>query len=133
MRGIAKESLRLPVAELFLELTVQVSIMHAISKGKKTERYIPHPELRVISEDVMPSEYPKVPPTKENCEADYRDKVKLNEEFKEFEKLVEDAAKRSPEVKELIVPLKKLEQWIIAAAHGRHFVPDDHKKGDESS
>ena len=76
----------------------------------------------------MPNEHPKVPPTKENFEADHRDKVKLNEEFAKFKKLVEDAAKTSPEVQKLLVPLENLGKAIIPAAFGKHFVADDYKK-----
>ena len=70
----------------------------------------------------------KVPPTKANCEADFRDKEKLAEEFDEFKKLVEKAAKSSPDVEKLIVPLEKLEKAIIIGAHGRCFVVEDKKK-----
>lgn len=73
-------------------------------------------------------EHPKVPPTKENFEEDHRDKVKLNEEFAAFKKLVEQAAKTSPEVQKLLVPLNRLGQAVITAAFGKHFVPDVHKK-----
>lgn len=73
-------------------------------------------------------EHPKVPPSKENFEADHQDKVKLNEEFAKFKNLVDDAAKTSPEVRKLLVPLENLGNAVIKAAFGRHFVADDYKK-----
>jgi len=77
----------------------------------------------------MPSKHPKVPATSANCEEDHIAKLKLNEEFAEFKIKVENAAKRSPDVKELIVPLEKLEKAMIIAAHGKHLVAvEDEKK-----
>ena len=73
-------------------------------------------------------EHPKVPPTTENFEADHRDKVKLNEEFAKFKNLVDDAAKTSPEVQKLLVPLENLGNAVIRAAFGKHFVADQHRK-----
>lgn len=71
---------------------------------------------------------PKVRPTKANCEADSRAKEKLADQFDEFKEVVEKAAKSSPDVKKLIVPLAKLERAIIIGAHGRCFVVEDAKK-----
>jgi hypothetical protein len=79
----------------------------------------------------MPSERtrPRVPPTKANCEEDYRAKLKLNAEFAAFKAVVNKSAKTSFEVKKLIVPLIKLEKAMIVAAHGKHFVAaEDEKK-----
>lgn len=76
----------------------------------------------------MHNEHPKVPPSKENFEADHQDKVKLNEEFAQFKKLVDDAAKTSPEVRKLLVPLENLGKAVIKAAFGRHFDGDDYKR-----
>jgi hypothetical protein len=73
----------------------------------------------------MPNKHPKVPPTKANCEKDFQAKLKLNAQFKEFKKQVDKAAKSSPAVEKLKIPLKKLEDKIIIAAHGRHFVVND--------
>jgi hypothetical protein len=70
----------------------------------------------------------KVSPTKANCEADFRDKLKLNDEFGEFKKLLEKEARSSPDVHELLVPLAKLEKAILIAAHGRRFVVEPEKK-----
>jgi hypothetical protein len=75
----------------------------------------------------MPNEHPKVPPTKENFEVDHQDKVKLNEEFARFKKLVDDAAKSSPDVQKLVVPLENLGKAVIKAAFGKHFYMDDYK------
>jgi hypothetical protein len=75
----------------------------------------------------MHNDHPKVPPTKENFEADHQDKVKLNEEFARFKKLVDDAAKTSPDVQKLLVPLDNLGKAVIKAAFGRHFYEDDYK------
>ncbi len=79
----------------------------------------------------MPNQHPKVPATSANCEEDHKAKVRLNEEFTEFKKAVENAAKKSPAVKALIVPLKKLEKAMIVAAHGKHLVAveDEQKQG----
>jgi hypothetical protein len=70
----------------------------------------------------MSNKHPEVPPTQENCEQDFKDKLKLNAEFEQFKKTVEQAAKVSPDVQKLMVPLKKLEEAIIFCAHGKHFV-----------
>jgi hypothetical protein len=70
----------------------------------------------------------KVPPTKENFDADRRNKKKLNDEFDEFKKVVERAAHSSPDMQKLMVPLAKLESAIIVAAWGRIFAVEDQKK-----
>ena len=70
----------------------------------------------------MPSYHRKVPPTKANFERDHRDKLKLDKAFVKFKKLVQREAKRSREVRELLVPLRVLESAIIIGAFGRHFV-----------
>lgn len=69
------------------------------------------------------SNHPKVPATSANCEEDHEAKLKLNEEFEKFKEVVENAAKISPDVQKLKVPLKKLENAVIIAAHGRYLVP----------
>jgi hypothetical protein len=78
----------------------------------------------------MPSKrtHRQVPPTRANCEADLRDKKKLNAEFNGFKKLLEQAAQSSSDVRKLRVPLRKLERSIRVAAHGKHFVVQDKKK-----
>ena len=78
----------------------------------------------------MPSErtHPRVPPTKENFDTDFRNKEKLGDEFEEFKKVLEQAAKSSPDVRKLIVPLAKLESAIRNGAWGMVFVPEDEKK-----
>ncbi|HWY05757.1 MAG TPA: hypothetical protein VNY24_02790 [Candidatus Acidoferrales bacterium] len=78
----------------------------------------------------MPNQHPKVPATSANCEEDHKAKLKLNEEFAEFKKRVENAAMKSPDVKQLIVPLEKLEKAMIVAAHGKHLiaVEDEQKR-----
>jgi hypothetical protein len=73
-------------------------------------------------EDFMPDRHSKVPATSANCEADYRAKVKLNAEFKDFKTRVKKAAKTSRDIKELIIPLVRLEKAIKVAAWGRHLV-----------
>ena len=70
----------------------------------------------------MPNQHPKVPATSANCEEDHKAKLKLNDEFAEFKKVVEQAAKSSPDVQKLIVPLEKLEKAMIIGAHGMHLV-----------
>ena len=76
----------------------------------------------------MQNEHPKVPPTKEHFEADHQDKVTLNEEFARFKQLVDDAAKTSPEVQKLQVPLENLGKAVIKAAFGRHFDGGDYQR-----
>jgi len=76
----------------------------------------------------MPSQHPKVPATSANCEEDHQAKLKLNEEFEEFKTVVEKAAKTSPDVQKLIVPLVKLEKAMIVAAHGKYLVAVEHEK-----
>jgi hypothetical protein len=78
----------------------------------------------------MPSDrdHPKVPPTKANCEEDHENKLRLNAEFEKFKAIVEQAAKHSKEVEELLVPLKKLENAVLIGAHGKHFVPEKTEK-----
>ena len=77
----------------------------------------------------MPNRHRKVPATPANCEEDHQAKLKLNAEFEEFKTVVERAAKSSPDVQKLIVPLVKLEKAMIVAAHGRHLVAaEDERK-----
>ena len=78
----------------------------------------------------MPSQrtHPRVSPTKANFEADFRNKEKLGDEFEEFKKVLEQAAKYSPDVKELMIPLAKLESAIMIGAWGMVFVVEDEKK-----
>ena len=78
----------------------------------------------------MPSKrpHPEVPPTQENCDEDFQDKLKLAAEFDDFADRLEKAAKTSPDVAKLVVPLKKLEKAILTGAHGKHFVLHDKKK-----
>ena len=80
----------------------------------------------------MPDRHPKVPATSANCEADYRAKVKLNAEFKDFETRVKKAAKTSRDIKELIIPLVRLEKAIKVAAHGKHLVTTGNDKKQRS-
>jgi hypothetical protein len=70
----------------------------------------------------MPT-HQKVPATPANCEKDHQAKLKLDEEFKEFERLVRREAKKSREVRELLVPLESLKSFVIRGAYGRRFVP----------
>jgi hypothetical protein len=77
----------------------------------------------------MSSQHPKVPATPANCEEDHQAKLKLNAEFEEFKRVFDKAAKTSPDVQRLIVPLEKLEKAMIVAAHGKHLVAvEDEKK-----
>jgi hypothetical protein len=86
--------------------------------------------LYVIPEDIMPSQrrHPRLPPTKANFDADSRNKKKLADEFEEFKQKVKKAAKSSPAVEELIVPLAKLENAVRIGAWGIIFVPVEEKK-----
>jgi hypothetical protein len=86
--------------------------------------------LYAIPEDIMPSQrrHPRVPPTKANFGADSRNKRKLADEFEEFKKKVKKAARFSPEVRQLTVPLAKLENAVKIGAWGMVFVPEDEKK-----
>ena len=72
--------------------------------------------------------HPKVPPTKANFEKDFRDKLKLDAEFEKFKKRLVNAAKSSPAVEELLIPLRKLEKAVLIGAHGRRFVFNDKKR-----
>ncbi len=72
--------------------------------------------------------HPMVPPTKANFEADFRNKEKLGDEFEEFKKVLEQAAKSSPDVQELMVPLAKLESAVMIGAWGMVFVTEDEKE-----
>jgi len=69
-----------------------------------------------------------VPATRANCETDFRNKLKLNEEFKDFKQVFDRAARSSADVKRLAVPLRKLERAIIIGAHGVHIVVKPPKK-----
>jgi hypothetical protein len=75
-----------------------------------------------------PRRHPRVPPTKANFGADSRNKRKLADEFEEFKIRVKKSAKFSPEVRELTVPLAKLEKAVRIAAWGMVFVPEGEKK-----
>ena len=81
----------------------------------------------------MTNVHPKVPATSANCEEDHIAKLKLNEEFAEFKEMVENAAKKSPDVQKLIVPLEKLEKAMIVAAHGKHLVAVEDEQKRQSS
>jgi hypothetical protein len=72
--------------------------------------------------------HPRVPPTKENFDVDFRNKEQLGDEFEEFKKVVEQEAKSSPDVQKLIVPLAKLENAVKIGAWGMIFVTEDEKK-----
>jgi|HubBroStandDraft_6_1064221.scaffolds.fasta_scaffold1890445_1 hypothetical protein len=80
----------------------------------------------------MTNQHPKVPATSANCEEDHQAKLKLNAEFEEFKTVVEKAAKTSPDVQKLIVPLVKLEKAMNVAAHGRHLVATEDEKKQRS-
>jgi len=69
----------------------------------------------------MPT-HQKVPATPANCEKDHQAKLKLDKEFKEFERLVRREAKKSREVRELLVPLESLKSFVIRGAYGRRLV-----------
>jgi hypothetical protein len=86
--------------------------------------------LYSIPEDIMPSQrrHRRVPPTKANFDADSRNKKKLGDEFEKFKQNVKKAAKTSPAVQELIVPLARLEKAVRIGAWGIVFVPEDEKK-----
>jgi hypothetical protein len=77
----------------------------------------------------MPTPHEKVPATLTNCEKDHEAKLKLDEEFDDFEKLVLREAKKSREVSELIGPLERLKKFSQRAAYGRHLVPVPPPKG----
>jgi hypothetical protein len=79
----------------------------------------------------MPSKgkHPVVPATSANCEKDFRNKKKLNAEFKEFKKVFGQAARSSAEVRRLAVPLRELESAILIGAHGFHLVVPKKKRG----
>ena len=77
----------------------------------------------------MPTPHQKVPATLTNCEKDREAKLKLAEEFEDFEKLVRREAKRSREIRELLVPLESLKKFVIHGAHGRLLVPVPQPKG----
>lgn len=70
----------------------------------------------------MPNQHPKVPATSANCEADHQAKLKLHEKFEQFKTVVEKAAKTSPDVQKLIIPLERLERVMFIAAYGKHLV-----------
>jgi hypothetical protein len=78
----------------------------------------------------MPSKgkHPVVPATSTNCERDFRNKLKLNEEFKDFKEVFDRAARSSTDVRKLAIPLRKLESAIIIGAHGIHLVVEPPKK-----
>lgn len=72
--------------------------------------------------------HPKVPPSKANLEKDFRDKLKLDAEFEKFKKRLLKAAKSSPAVEELLIPLRRLEKAVLIGAHGVHFVHEVKKQ-----
>lgn len=71
----------------------------------------------------MRTTHPKVPATPANCEKDHERKLKLNEEFEDFESLVQREAKKSRDVRELLKPLGRLKTAIKFGAHGFYLVP----------
>ena len=75
----------------------------------------------------MPTPYKpnqKVPATPANCEKDHERKMRLNQEFKDFESLVRREAKKSREVHELLKPLDKLRTAIKHGAFGFYLVAE---------
>ena len=75
----------------------------------------------------MPTPYKpnqKVPATPANCEKDHERKMKLSQEFKDFESLVRREAKKSREVEELLKPLDRLRTAIRFGAHGFHLLAE---------
>ena len=71
----------------------------------------------------MPTPHQKVLATPTNCEKDHEAKLKLDEEFEEFEKLVRREARKSRDVRELLVPLERVKKFVIHGAHGRLLFP----------
>jgi len=71
---------------------------------------------------------PKATPSKANFDKDFENKRKLHAQFREFKRDFVKAARVSPEVKKLVVPLTKLERAITIAAHGIRFVLKSEKK-----
>jgi hypothetical protein len=69
------------------------------------------------------------PATSANCETDFRNKLKLNEEFKDFKEVFARAARSSADVQKLAIPLRKLERAILIGAHGVHLVVPKKKRG----
>lgn len=75
----------------------------------------------------MPTPYKpnqKVPATPANCEKDHERKMKLSQEFKDFESLVRREAKKSRDVQELLKPLGRLRTAIIHGAFGFYLVAE---------
>jgi hypothetical protein len=75
----------------------------------------------------MPTPYKphqKVPATPANCEKDHERKMKLNQEFKDFESLVRREAKKSRDVNELLKPLGRLKTAITHGAFGLYLVAE---------
>ena len=95
-------------------------IMQPLRSGNRV--YSSLTNFLAAQEDIMPT-HPKVPATPANCEKDHERKMKLNEEFNDFESLVRREAKKSREVRELLVPLASLKKAIIFGAHGFYLVP----------
>ena len=63
----------------------------------------------------MPT-HPKVPATPANCEKDHERKLRLNQEFKDFESLVRREAKKSRDVHELLEPFDGSSESALYAA-----------------
>jgi hypothetical protein len=72
----------------------------------------------------MRTTHPKVAATPANCEKDHERKMKLNQEFKDFESLVRREAKKSRDVQELLKPLDRLRTAIRFGAHGFYLVAE---------
>ena len=78
-------------------------------------------------EDIMPTPYKpnqKVPATPANCEKDHQRKMRLNQEFKDFESLVRREAKKSRDVRELLKPLDRLRTAITHGAFGFYLIAE---------
>lgn len=76
----------------------------------------------------MRTHHQKVLATLANCEKDHKDKLKLDKEFEEFEKLVRREARKSREVHDLLLPLEGLKEFIVHGAYGKHLIVPPPKK-----
>ena len=84
-------------------------------------------DFLAAQEDIMPTPYKpnqKVPATPANCEKDHQRKMRLNQEFKDFESLVRREAKKSRDVRELLKPLDRLRTAITHGAFGFYLIAE---------
>jgi hypothetical protein len=65
----------------------------------------------------------RTPATPRNLERDFENKLDLNRGFAKFKRTVESLARKNPQCRSLLVPLRQLDILQRRGAYGPHLVP----------